>query len=78
MPLEQVYTALSGNFPVPWELDRIAPDDASGSELWRAAEKLPAARSFVLACLNRDPEKRPPVASLVMAWGDVIADALAQ
>ena len=67
---EAITAALSGDAPLPWEADA----NAAGVRLWGEAEKVPALKAFVLACLNRDPARRPPAAALEEAWALLMED----
>lgn len=71
-PPEAIRAALSGDTPLPWELDV----NAAGVSVWEEADKVAALKAVVLACLHRDPKQRPPASALEEAWALISQDSM--
>jgi serine/threonine protein kinase len=63
IPLPEIYDAISGRRPLPWE--------AQGGDKLALVGRLRGFRRHVLACLERDPAHRPTAAAVLMAWRHV-------
>ena len=70
MPRDDIFAALLGEVPLPWE--GAEDDPAKAARL----DKLQVFRPGVLACLQRDPAARPSITQVVASWRHVF-DAVA-
>jgi serine/threonine protein kinase len=69
MSQEQIFEALVGITPLPWEgADR---DPAAAARL----AKLQMFKHDILQCLERDPHARPRISAVVLSWRHVFMAA---
>jgi serine/threonine protein kinase len=61
-PPEHVKACIAGRKPMPWE----------GPRRGELLSKLKAFKNNVLECLQRDPEMRPAIGSVVRAWDHLL------